>query len=567
MSLLNGNSRFSEVPSNKISRSLFDRSNTLLTSLSAGKLVPIYVDECLPGDTVTMDMSSLVRMATPLYPVMDNAWIDYHWFFVPSRLVWENWKFFMGETRDAWDSDTEYEIPTDRVYVKRGSFYDYAGLPCDHIEGNTAFFDVSALPRRAYWLIWNEWYRDQSLQDSKLIDLGDVGLADVDATSLKGPFDLLPVNKYKDYFTSALPEPQRGENVLIPGLSSDLPVFTSSKEVPATLHEVSASYGIGLSLLSVQNGAYVDANSISGYSQLFTGSTSGRVVKTNSEGSYDISTALSPTNLWASVSDAAGASINALRQAFAVQRLLEADARGGTRYRELVKSHFGVDNGDARMQVPEYLGGAHVPINVMQVVQMSSTASEPSPLGETGAMSKTVHRGNMFTKTFTEHGFLMGFASVRTQHSYSQGVNRFWSRRNRLDFYWPELANIGEQAILNKELYAQGVTSAIDDEVFGYQEAWADYRYKPNQITGRMRQTSNTITADESLAVWHYGDYYSELPALSDEWIRETPENIARTLAVSDTKVFDQFLCDFYFQARWARPLPVYSIPGLSGHF
>lgn len=565
MSLLNGNSRFSEIPANKISRSLFDRSNTLLTSLSAGKLVPIYVDECLPGDTVTMDMSSLVRMATPIYPVMDNAWIDYHWFFVPSRLVWENWKYFMGETRDAWDSDVDYEVPTDRVYVKRGSFYDYAGLPCDHIEGSTAFHDVSALPRRAYWLIWNEWYRDQSLQDCKLVDFGDVGLTDIDATSLAGPFDLLPVNKYKDYFTSSLPQPQRGAVVNIP--------FAGDGLAPVKAGAISHENSIYSMHWSTLPGGELTGN----YFTTLSGGVLWPAGKSlgvhHSDGSYEsLSATINPArvmvidNLYAHVSDSAG-TINQLRQAFAVQRLLEADARGGTRYRELVKAHFGVDNGDARMQVPEYLGGAHVPINVMQVVQMSSTSGEPSPLGETGAMSKTVHRGNMFTKTFTEHGYLMGFASVRTQHSYSQGINRFWSRKSRLDFYWPELANIGEQAVLNKELYAQGAIVDADNEVFGYQEAWSDYRYKPNQITGCMRQTSNTATVDESLAVWHYGDYYTSLPALSDEWIRETDQNIARTLAVSDTVLFDQFLCDFYFKAHWARPLPVYSIPGLSGHF
>lgn len=562
MSLLNGNSRFSEVPSNKISRSMFDRSNTLITSLSAGKLVPIYVDEVLPGDTVTMDMSSLVRMATPIYPVMDEAFIDFHWFFVPSRLCWENWKYFMGETRDAWESDVEYEVPVDRLLVKRGSFYDYAGLPCDSIDGANPIFEVNALPRRAYWLIWNEWYRDQSLQDSKLVDIGDVGVTDTNATSLTGAFDLLPVNKYKDYFTSCLPEPQRGAAVNIPGTGGSTNIGGLYPVVTGNEHSLSTQ-----PLYLKSSSPFDAAGNILGVSNIGTISaydgTKGSLVATN----------LRPTNLWANISGESQsfseATINQLRQAFAVQRLLEADARGGTRYRELVKAHFGVETGDSRVQVPEYLGGAHVPINVMQVVQMSSTASEPSPLGETGAMSKTVHRGSMFTKTFVEHGFLMGFASVRTRHSYQQGINRFWSRRDRLDYYWPELANIGEQAVLNKEIYAQGtVAGAVaDDEVFGYQEAWADYRYRPNLITGRMRQTADTSLGDESLAVWHYGDFYGSLPSLSDEWVRETPENIARTLAVSDTKLFDQFLCDFYFQARWARPLPVYSIPGLSGHF
>jgi hypothetical protein len=273
-----------------------------------------------------------------------------------------------------------------------------------------------------------------------------------------------------------------------------------------------------------------------------------------------------PSNLWAKTDEAAG-TINQLRQAFAVQRLLEADARGGTRYRELVKAHFGVDVGDSRVQVPEYLGGAHIPINVMQVIQQSSTAGEPSPLGETGAFSKTVFQGNSFTKSFVEHGILMGLASVRTKHSYMQGIPRMFSRRTRYDYYWPELANIGEQAVLCKEIYANG--SANDDEVFGYQEAWAEYRYKPNQITGGMvyQVQPGEENPSPDLMPWHYADYYDGRPYLSTDWIKETDVNIARTLAVQDTALMDQFISNMYFRSTWARPMPVYSIPGLTGHF
>lgn len=558
MSLIDGNSRFSKSAVKQISRSMFDRSSTHLTSFSAGKLVPVYVDEVLPGDTVTMDMSFLCRMATPLYPVMDNAWIDVHWFFVPSRLVWEHWKNFMGEDEDAWDDGIIYEIPVDKPIQDGKDFYSYAGIPFGHVTGNTQAepFTVNALPRRAYQLIWNEWYRDQSLQDSILIDKGDEG-------TTNKLYDLLPVNKYKDYFTSALPQPQKGVSVSLPvNIDNVIPVYTRAETTPdyGTIYPLRFNQTNSLAS-DVAFDLVLKKDSSTGLSALRRLSSSNITSSTVDQDN------ISPANLWAvsSTSDMSVGTINDLRRAFAVQRLLETDARGGTRYRELVKAHFGVDIGDARVQVPEYLGGCHVPINVMQVVQQSSTKDELSPLGETGAMSKTVHSGSMFTKSFVEHGYLFGLASVRTQHSYQQGINRMWNRSTRFDFYWPEFANIGEQPILNKEIFA--ISAPQDDEVFGYQEAYAEYRYRPNMITGNMRQYSDSLNSDESLAVWHYGDFYTALPSLSDSWIRETDENVARTLAVSDTAVFDQFLCDCYFKARWARPMPLYSIPGLAGHF
>lgn len=559
MNLIDGNSRFSKSVTKEISRSIIDRDNTLLTSFSAGKLVPIYLDEVLPGDTVTMDMSMVCRMATPLYPVMDTAWIDVHWFFVPARLLWDNWKYFMGESPDAWDSDINRVVPTDSPEQDGKDFYSYAGLPFGHVPGNTQAenFVVNALPRRAYQLIWNEWYRDQNLQDAILVDKGDTGLSNQ-------LISLLPVNKYKDYFTSALIEPQKGNAVPLPvNVSNMMPVYTRAETVPdyGTIYPLRFNQSGGLAS-DVAFNLLLKKDTSNGLSALRRETTSGI-----SSSSVDTSDNISPANLWAmaSLDDTYVGTINDLRQAFAVQRLLELDARGGTRYRELVKAHFGVDVGDSRVQVPEYLGGVHVPINIQQVVQQSSTSSEPSPLGETGAMSKTVHKGSMFTKSFVEHGYLMAFASVRTQHSYQQGIHKMWSRSSRFDFYWPELANIGEQAILNKEIFA--ISAPQDDEVFGYQEAWADYRYKPNMITGNMRQYADSLDTDKSLAVWHYGDFYESVPRLSDEWVRETDTNVARTLAVSDTAIFDQFLADFYFKGRWARPMPLYSIPGLSGHF
>lgn len=553
---LGGNSRFSLSAQNDIQRSIFDRSNSLVTSFSAAKLIPVYVDEVLPGDTVTMDMSSLVRMATPLFPVMDNAYLDVHWFFVPNRLVWQNWKYFMGESKDAWDDETEYQVPFDNVAsvatdnTGRHNVYDYFGLPIESTQTTGAFaIPCNALYRRAYQLIWNEWYRDQNLQDPVLIDLGDTGVNSSDLDDIPDAFQVLPVNKYKDYFTSALPQPQLGEAV--PILSQPIPVVTGAQDhalgttsSPTALHVVGPTGVAGTANTALTLG------------------TNGALSRSTSSVTANGNAFFA--NLYAD--PALGVNtINDLRLAFATQRLLEKDARGGHRYREIVKSHFGTDVGDARVQVPEYLGGAHIPINVMQVVQQSSTADEPSPLGETGAFSKTVHRQSMFTKSFVEHGMLFGLAMVRTDHSYQQGIHRMFSRKSRLDYYWPSLANIGEQAILNKEIFANG--TATDNEVFGYQEAWGEYRYRPSQITGDMRQRQGLVQTRASLAQWHYGDFYESLPSLSDGWVQETTENIARTLAVQDTDLSDQFFGQFFFRARWARPMPMYSIPGLVDHF
>lgn len=531
MSNINGDSRFSLAPQANIQRSIFDRSHSHKTTFDAGKLIPIYCEEVLPGDTVTMDMSTICRMTTPLYPVMDNAYLDTHWFFVPYRLLWEHWREFCGENTDPWAQDTVYEIPHGKVSAQFGKFWDYIGLPPG------VLCDVSAFPLRAYQLIWNEWFRDQNLQSNQLVDTGDAfnpALGDA----------LLSVNKYKDYFTSCLPSPQKGDPVLLP-LGEWAPVYTRAVSVP--------SDGSLIGLKWAHNGSATTA------SVLISGSAGvGNTVL--GTGSGATSATAEPTNLWADLGTATAATVNQLRQAFAIQRLLEADARGGTRYRELVKAHFGVDTGDSRVQVPEYLGGKHIPINVSQVIQQSAAADEPTPLGNTGAFSKTVDRAGLFTKSFVEHGLLMGFVSVRTDHTYQQGIPRYLTRRQRYDFYWPELANIGEQPVKVSEIYA-----AADPEnslIFGYQEAWADYRYSPNRVSGAFRSSSS-----QSLDVWHYADDYATRPYLGSSWITETDDNIARTLAVQDSKVADQFLLDCYFQARWARPMPLYSVPGLEGHF
>lgn len=532
LSNIYGDSRFSLAPQANIRRSIFDRSHSHKTTFDAGKLIPIYCEDVLPGDTVTMDMSFICRMTTPLYPVMDSAYLDTHWFFVPYRLVWDHWREFCGENTDPWAQDTVYEVPHSLVQGSFGGFYDHLGVP-PAVE-----CDVSILPYRAYKLVWNEWFRDQNLQSNELVDTGDA------ASAFDGDDVLLDVNKYKDYFTSCLPSPQKGDPVFLP-LGEWAPVYTRSENVP--------SDGSLIGLKWAHNGSSTTA------SVLISGS--GGVGNTIlGSGSGASSATAEPTNLWADLGTATAATVNQLRQAFAIQRLLEADSRGGTRYRELVKAHFGVDTGDARVQVPEYLGGKHVPINVSQVIQQSAVADEPTPLGNTGAFSKTVDRSGLFTKSFVEHGLLMGFVCVRTDHTYQQGIPRHLLRRQRYDFYWPELANIGEQPVKVSEIFAEADSS--NELIFGYQEAWADYRYSPNRVSGAFRSSS-----PQSLDVWHYADDYTSRPYLGSAWIKETRENIARTLAVQDSEVADQFLFDAYFNARWARPMPLFSIPGLDGHF
>lgn len=560
----NAESHFAVNPTRlDMSRSRFDRSSSYKTTFNVGQIIPFYVDEVLPGDTFSIDTSKVVRMQTLLTPVMDDIFLDTYYFFVPNRLTWSHWKQFMGEnTESAWIPSVEYEVPqltAPEGGWNIGTIADYMGIPTG-VSG----LSVNALPFRAYALIMNEWFRDENLSDPLNIPVTDAIVQGVNTGTFvtdvaKGGLPYTAA-KYHDYFTSALPAPQKGPDVTIPVASAvQYPVIPLDKNVSFD------SSGIGMRLGDVEtsnpvipsNGSYYPLNYGGGSG---SGSPLGKTgfyigsLENNPQGS-----ALAPLNLWA-VGDGTvqAATINQLRLAFQIQKLYERDARGGTRYIEILKSHFGVTSPDARLQRPEYLGGNRIPININQVVQSSSTDASGTPQGNTAAYSLTSDNHSDFTKSFVEHGFLIGVMVARYRHTYQQGLERFWSRKDRFDYYFPVFANIGEQAIKNKEIYAQGTDK--DDEVFGYQEAWADYRYRPNRVTGEMRSS-----APQSLDVWHLGDDYESLPFLSDSWIREDSKTVNRVLAVSDN-VSAQLFCDIYVRNLCTRPMPLYSIPGLIDH-
>lgn len=512
---------FAQVPQAEIPRSSFDRSHGYKTTFDAGYLVPVLLDEALPGDTFNCKMTAFSRLLTPEFPVMDNLYMDSFFFAVPYRLVWQNWEKFNGAQDNPGDS-TDYTVPIMSAPATTGyanqSLSDYMGIPTE-VDG----FDHISLWHRAYNLIWNSWFRDENLQDSVVVDVGDGPDDPADYT-------LLRRGKRHDYFTSCLPWPQKGTAV-------DLPLGTSAPVIAT-----------GTNPQMITDGDATDR-----YLYL---NTSGNVTYQGST-TTDLVQWGSDTGLSADLTSATAATINDLREAFQVQRLYERDARGGTRYIEVIKSHFNVTSPDARLQRPEFLGGGSSIVNITPVPQTSSTDAT-TPQGNLAGYGTSVVRDNGFTKSFTEHCLIIGLISVRADLTYQQGLNRMFSRSTRFHFYWPALSHLGEQAVLNKEIYTQG--TAADADVFGYQERYAEYRYKPSLITGQFR--SNYAT---SLDAWHLSQDFASLPTLGDTFIQDNPP-VDRISGLSDAS-YPHFLFDAHFSMKCARPMPIYSVPGLIDHF
>lgn len=538
---------FGRAPSVSVQRSVFNRSHGHKTTFDSGYLVPVFCDEALPGDTFHLTTSILARLSTPIVPFMDNLKLDIHYFSVPCRLLWDNWQRFMGEQDNPGDS-TDYLVPTVKAPpegVDSGTVWDYFGLPT-----NVPSLEVNALPFRAYNLIYNEWYRDQNLNKSAEVPRGDNTALWDEANKF---FKLQRRCKRHDYFTSCLPWPQKGDGVELalgtPQLvvdAQDRPVRWERRNVNKTQDGYAYDNGLG-SDNTVQDGV---------------------VFSTNMEGTTDNL----PGSLYypddedfgLSISNTDALTINSLRTAFQLQRMLERDARGGTRYTEIIRAHFGVVSPDSRVQRPEYLGGGTFDININPVMQTSAT-DDISPQGNLSAFGVTSAVGKGFSHSFVEHCIVIGIASVRADLTYQQGVPRMFSRQTKYDYYWPVLSHLGEQAVLNKEIYAQGPDAydynnnePFDDGVFGYQERHAEYRYAPSKITGKMRSTD-----PQPLDQWHLSQKFDSLPTLSQEFIEENPP-LKRVLAVQDEP---QILADFFFNMRCARPMPTYSVPGYIDHF
>lgn len=552
----NNERHFNQIPEMKASRTRFNRDQTILTTFDSGKLIPFYVDEVLPGDTFNVNTTAIIRMTTPKFPVMDDAFIDFYYFYCPNRILWDNFKKFMGEVEEKpWMPTETYKVPeikingtTGNPIPYEGSILDYMGVPTK-VKGT---FYINALPVRAYVKIWNEFFRDENVGNAAVIktDDADVTYEDTNVNdtiekdlqiAIKGG-RCLPVNKFHDYFSSCLPYAQRGPNVTLPmqgnarisGYADDkfnvkVPLYATSffdgstnpSNIKDKLYAIAADGGTGSAYLSIGKGTGTEHNVV---------------------------------YLGADLNSVAAATINDMRKAVAVQQYYEALARGGSRYREQVQALWDVVISDKTVQIPEYLGGGRYHVNINQIVQTSGQQTNTdTPIGETGAMSVTPINESSFTKSFEEHGFVIGVCCVRHNHSYQQGLERFWSRKDRLDYYVPQFANLGEQPVKKKEIMLTGTSS--DEETFGYQEAWADYRMKPNRVSGLMRSNA-TGTMD----FWHYADNYSTTPTLSQEWMAEGKKEIARTLIVQNEP---QFFGAIRVANKTTRRMPLYSVPGL----
>lgn len=547
-------------------RSKFDRSHQLLTTINEGDLVPIYCDEVLPGDTAKVRLNGLIRMSTPIYPVMDNCYMDTYFFFVPCRLLWEHWENMFGENdTNYWAEKTEYSTPTCKIGstkdegIKNGSLGDYFGLP----TGIKNEIKVNALPARAYAMIYNEWFRDENLEAPLMLgykktdSAGNTEIPSNFENSVNNPQSTTDTNeaalysrkpakagKFHDYFTSCLPSPLKSDPVEI-SLTGNAPLRLGDdkgKPIPALETGTGPEMVIGVSQNQNTPGTLTYAKLTGQKVMRFSGKKDGEI----GAAGY----------LYTDLSGVSAISIQDLRMAIALQHIFEADARNGTRYREFLSGTWGVTSPDSRLQIPEYIGGQRIPINVNQVVQTSQTdPTTGQALGNTAAYSLTTCSKQMVDYAATEYGFIIGLAVVRVEHSYQQGLATKWTRGGRFTYYDPRLAALGEQPVYNREIYAQGTDE--DNQIFGYQEAWADYRYKPSYVTGEMRSNYQA-----SLDAWHYADDYDKLPRLSAEWIQEGEQNIDRTIAVTSAKSH-QFLCDFYFTEDWYREMPIYSIPGI----
>lgn len=555
----NNERHFLQIPEMHASRTRFNRDQTILTTFDSGKLIPFFVDEVLPGDTFQVDTTAIIRMTTPKYPVMDNAYIDLYYFYTPNRILWDKFKNFMGEVEETpWMPTVNYKVPqikingtTEKPAPDERSILDYMGVPTKIKKR----FSINALPIRAYVKIWNEFFRDENVDNAAVLksDSADVTYKfeeektetlekDLQNAVLGG--NLLPVNKFHDYFTSCLPYPQRGPEITLP-MSGNAPIYwADGTDNPLDIVDLINTgiwkEGAGYLYRTGNEIMTQDYTNINEKARAILGTFNGSV-------KYG-------ERMTADLSAVTAATINDLRNAVAVQQYYEALARGGSRYREQVRALWDVTISDKTVQVPEYLGGGRYMVNVNQIIQTSGqqTATD-TPIGETGAVSVTPINESSFTKSFEEHGFVIGVACVRHNRSYQQGLERFWSRHDKLDYYVPQLANLGEQPVKKKEIMLTG--DATDEETFGYQEAWADYRMKPNRVSGLMRSN-----ATGTLDFWHYADNYSVVPTLSQEWMAEGKTEIARTLIVQDEP---QFFGAVRVANKTTRRMPLYSVPGL----